>query len=81
MEFCVGDRVLVRSNLGNRRADVGHCVCVNEDMLHFIGKQYIIIDVKEAYGEKVYKLGSRWGTYWWFVSDWLLPASGRVDIY
>lgn len=81
MEFCVGDRVLVRDNLSNYYTENMHEVFVNDEMLHFIGKQYVIIDVRDFYGEKLYKLIGRLGTHWWFVSKWLMPAQGRVDMY
>jgi len=81
MEFRVGDRVLV-GELSDYHTEDGHRVWFNEDMLHFIGKQYIIDGIREFYGEKLYWIGSRRrGTHWWFVSDWLLPAEGRVDMY
>jgi hypothetical protein len=80
MEFNVGDRVLV-GELSNYHTEDGHTIPVNRDMLRFIGKQYIIDSVREFYGEKLYWIGSRWGTHWWFVSDWLMPVQGRVDMY
>lgn len=82
MEFNVGDKVLVENNLGDYHADVGHCVCVNDDMLNYIGKQYIISGMKYRYGEWIYRLGTRHSIgRWWFVSKWLLPVEGRVDRY
>jgi hypothetical protein len=73
MEFKVGDKVLVE-NL-NYTGD-GSEVHVNSDMLNYIGKQYIISDVKYRYDKWIYRLGT-----WWFVSKWLLPVEGRVDRY
>jgi hypothetical protein len=78
MEFDVGYRVLV-GELSNYYTEDGHRVWFNEDMLRFIGKQYIIESVREFHGEKLYWIGRE--THWWFVGDWLMPVHGRVDMY
>ena len=77
MQFNVGDVVLIRTHLNDYDLGAGHCVYVNTQMLNYIGKQYTVSEVDNYYGERLYRLGSRW----WLVGKWLSPVTGRVDRY